>query len=202
MARIQTYALDGTIHDEDKVIGSDGVAGTGNGATKNYTVGELKTYINEGVNFLGWARYDGAQSFANDTEIAVSDGSYVNPAATLVTNQLIDPFLSGESNDFIFTEDDLHATYMLTVVFKASASNTNNTHVDLNFISGAADYDRLSKSIKFYKGNNTVQNFHEVFQFYVDSDLIDYGLQPRIYADGGSILVGDVIYFIQKTQTM
>ena len=200
MARILTYASDTVIHDQDKVIGSDGVAGVNNGTTKNYTVGELKAHINEGVNLLGWARYDGAESFSNNSEFNITDGSYKNPGGVLVTNQLIDPFLSGESSDFIFSESDLNSTYMLTVVFKASADNTNNTHIDLNFISGAADYDRLSKSIAFYKGNDTVQNFHEVFQFYVDADLVTYGLQPRIYADGGSIKVGDVIYFIQKTQ--
>ena len=174
---------------------SDALPIVNNNETKKVTAEQLSSYSQ-----LGWARYDGSESFSNDTEITITDGSYENPSATLVTNQIINPFLSGESTEFVFTNEDLNATYMITIVFKASASNTTNTHIDLNFISGAADYDRLSKSIAFYKGNNTVQNFHEVFQIYVDSDLIDYGLQPRIYADGGNIKIGDVIFFIQRTQ--
>ena len=103
-------------------------------------------------------------------------------------------------NEIHFTNDDLNAVYSSTAVFKASAANANQTHIDVNFISGATDYERLSKSVAFYKGNDTVQNFHEMYQFYVDSDLITYGLQPRLYADGGDIKVGDVIFFIQKQQ--
>lgn len=161
---------------------------------------EWKSYSESGATFLGWARYDGAASFSNGTEVTVTDGNFTDPVVSLVTNQIIDPYTNGASGKFVFTNDDLNAVYSLTAVFKASAANANQTHVDINFISGATDYERLSKSIGFYKGNNIVDNFHEMFQFYVDSDLITYGLQPRLYAQGGSVKFGDVIFFIQKQQ--
>jgi len=205
MARIETYDLDSVINDADKVIGSDGVTGPNYGVTKNYTVAELKDHVISDVTastvFAGWARYDGSNSFSDDTFITVTDGNYTDPPVTLTTNQLINPFTAISVPKFQFTQADINSTYMLTIVFKCSGANANQTHVDVNFISGSTDYERLGKSVGFYKGNNTVQNFHEVFQFYVDSDLVTYGLQPRIYADGGTIKVGDVIYFIQKTQT-
>jgi len=176
-------------------IGSSGdvLLSTGSGV-------EWKSYAESGATFLGWARYDGAESFSNGTEITVTDGNFTDPAVSLVTNQIIDPYVNGLVGKFVFTSDDLNAVYSLTVVFKASAANANQTHVDVNFISGATDYERLSKSIGFYKGNNVVDNFHEMFQFYVDSDLITHGLQPRLYAQGGSVEFGDVIFFIQKQQ--
>ena len=201
MARIQTYDLDLTIHDDDKVIGTDGVPGANNGLTKNYTVGELKAHINQGVNLLGWARYDGAQSFSNGTEYGITDGAFVDPAVSLATNQIIDPYVNGAAGKFTFASEDINSTYVLTVGFKASAANANQSHIDLNFISGATDYERLGRSCTFAKGNDIVENFHELFQFYVDSDLVTYGLQPRFYADGGDVKIGDVIYFIQKTQS-
>lgn len=205
MARIETYGLDSVINDADKVIGSDGVAGPNYGITKNYTVGELKDHINAGViagsSFAGWARYDGSNSHYDDTPITVTDGNYTDPPVTLTTNQLIDPFEAISVPKFVFTQADINSTYMLTTVLQVEPANANQTHVDVNFISGSTDYERLSKSVAFYKGNDTIQNFHEVFQFYVDSDLVTYGLQPRIYARGGTIKVGNVIYFIQKTQT-
>ena len=161
---------------------------------------EDSTNILSGATFLGWARYDGTPSFSDGSEVTVLDGNYIDPPVSLVTNQIIDPYTNGGSGKFVFTNDDLNAVYCLTAVFKASAANANQTHVDIDFISGATDYERLSKSVAFYKGNDTVQNFHEMYQFYVDSDLVTYGLQPRLGADGGDVKFGDVIFFIQKQQ--
>jgi len=204
MARIETYDLDSVINDADKVIGSDGVAGPNYGVTKNYTVGELKDHISSGINpssvFAGWARYDSTESFST-TPIDIADGSYGVPVMSLAANQLINPYSHANGKLFEFNSADVNSTYVITIVFKASAANANQTHVDVNFISGSTDYERLGKSIGFYKGNSVVQNFHEVFQLYVDADLVTYGLSPRFYADGGSIKLGDAIYFIQKTQT-
>jgi len=204
MARIETYGLDSVINDADKVIGSDGVEGANYGVTKNYTIGELKDHINAGVaassSFAGWARYDGTESFST-TPLDITDGNFGVPVMSLATNQLINPYSHANGKLFEFDSADVNSTYVITVVFKASADNANQTHVDLNFISGSTDYERLSKSIGFYKGNSVIQNFHEVFQLYVDGDLVTHGLSPRFYAQGGNIKLGDVIYFIQKTQT-
>jgi len=204
MARIETYDLDSVINDADKVIGSDGVVGPNYGVTKNYTIGELKDHINAGVAagsaFAGWARYDSAESFSSSPIDITEDNSGV-PIMSLATNQLINPYSHDNGKLFEFDTADINSTYVITVVFKASAANANQTHVDVNFVSGSTDYERLSKSIGFFKGNNLVENFHEVFQIYVDSDLVTYGLSPKFYARGGDIKLGDVIYFIQKTQT-
>ena len=48
MARIQTYVLDTVLNASDKLIGTDGAQGA-NYATKNFTVGTLKEFINTGV---------------------------------------------------------------------------------------------------------------------------------------------------------
>lgn len=199
MARIQTYALDGTIHDEDKVIGSDGVAGVGNGATKNYTVGELKTYINTGVNLLGWARYDDTV-YTSLNKLALTDGVVVtlpNNAGNVISSPSAPTFYNSGTQKLQAT--GVNNVYMLTVVFKASAANTNTTHLDFK-MSGPGDFSRINKALSFYKANNEEQNFHEVYQYYSDQDFADNGVTLTINSDGGTAEVWDIIYFIQKTQ--
>ena len=203
MAIIYSYPEKTTVNSNDLLVITDSEQPAPNkNRTKSVKISTLSDYVNAatGTTFLGWARYDGTPSFSNGTEVTVTDGNFIDPPVSLVTNQIIDPYTNGVSGKFVFTNDDLNAVYSLTVVFKASAANANQTHVDVNFISGATDYERLSKSCAFYKGNNTVQNFHEMYQFYVDSDLITYGLQPRLYAEGDTVKFGDVVFFIQKQQ--
>jgi len=200
MARIQTYSLDSTINSEDKVIGSDGAVGAENGATKNFSVGELKAFVNRDATFLGWARYDSSESFASSTSVGVNDGDSADLTMSLVANQKIDNW-DALNEKFVFTQAEINDVFSITIVFKASAANTNQTHVDLNFLSGSSDYERLAKSISFYKANDEVENFHEVFQLYVDQDLVSYGLKPVIQAHGGDIKVADAVYFIQKQQS-
>lgn len=163
--------------------------------TKTFTVGSISDYVigQYATAKTGWARYD-----TTDGPVVVGDGGCVTPNMDLVANVNINPYTANDM--FEFTTDDVNSVYIVTVVFNAAADNTNSTHVDINFLSGATDYERLSKSIAFYKGNGVTQNFHEVFQFYVDGDLVTYGLTPKICADGGDITVSNAIYFIQKTQ--
>lgn len=163
--------------------------------TKTFTLGSISDYVigQYAATKLGWARYD-----TTDPSQVVTDGSCYTPKMDLVTNLNINPFSANDN--FVFTSNDINATYIITIVFKASAANANQTHVDVQFLSGATDYERLHKTIGFYKGNGVIQNFHEVFQIYVDSDLVNYDLTPQICADGGDITVSDTIYFIQKTQ--
>ena len=200
MARIQTYSLDSTINSEDKVIGSDGAVGAENGVTKNFSVGELKAFVNRDSTFLGWARYDSSESFASSTSVSVNDGDSADLTMSLVANQKIDNW-DASNEKFVFTQAEINDVFAITIVFKASAANTNQTHVDVNFLSGSSDYERLAKSVSFYKANNEVENFHEVFQLYVDQDLVSYGLKPVIQAHGGDVKVADAVYFIQKQQS-
>ncbi len=199
MARIVTYTTDTVIHDEDKVIGSDGVEGANNGKTKNYTVGELKAHINTGINLLGWARYD-------DTVYTVSNKlSLVDQVAVTLPNNGGNVVSSPSAPTFYDSgAQKVQATgvnncYMLTVVFKASAANTTQTHLDFT-MSGVGDFDRINKVLNFAKGNNEEQNFHEVYQYYSDQDFVDNGVSLQINSHGGTAKIWDIIYFIQKTQ--
>ena len=194
MTKIKNYNIDGTINDDDKWIGTDSV----DGSTKNFTAKDIKDYVGPHYTSVnGYARYDGTISFSNDTEVTISD-SVSTTLMDTISNTLIynsvDPYSSNKFN-FLSTKE----LYILTVVFKASASNTNSTHIELNFdVSGNTDYTRLSKSIPFFKGNDEIDNFHEVFQFYTDEYLVSDGMSLNIQPVGGSIKYGDVIYFIQR----
>lgn len=203
MARINTYDLDDAISPSDKVIGSDG---DNLGATKNFTVQKLTEHINSALDltpatFLGWVRYNGTETFVGNQYVTLLDGESLQSA--MLGPSLVKGLSNWDSNNakLVFNQSEIDHTFVLTVVFKASAANANSTHVDIEFISGG-DYHRLEKSCVFAKGNSVVQNFHELFQFYVDQDLIDNGLTVKITADGGTVLVGDVIYFLQKTQSI
>jgi hypothetical protein len=199
MARITTYATDVTIHDADKVIGTDGVEGVNNGKTKNYTVSELKSYINAGVNLLGWARYDDTV-YTVSNKLALTDGVVVtlpNNAGNVVSSPSAPTFYNSGTQKLQAT--GVGNVYMLTVVFKASAANANTTHLDFK-MSGPGEFDRINKALSFYKANDATQSFHEVYQYYSDQDFVDNGVTLTINSDGGTANVWDIIYFVQKTQ--
>ena len=199
MARITTYATDATIHDADKVIGTDGVEGVNNGKTKNYTVAELKSYINSGINLLGWARYDDSQ-YTELSPLNLTDGVVVtlpNNANNVVSSPGAPVFYNSSTQKVQAT--GVNNVYMLTVVFKAKTPNANTTHLDFK-MSGVGDFDRINKALSFYKANDEMQSFHEVYQYYSDQDFVDNGVTLQINSDGGSASVWDIIFFIQKTQ--
>ncbi len=199
MARIVTYATDPTIHDEDKVIGTDGVEGSNNGKTKNYTIANLKEYFNAGQQLLGWARYDDTV-YTVSNKLALTDGVVVtlpNNGGNVVSSPSAPVFYNSGTQKLQAT--GVNNAYMLTVVFKASAANANTTHLDFK-MSGPGDFDRINKALSFYKANDEEQSFHEVYQYYSDQDFVNNGVTLTINSDGGSANVWDIIYFIQKTQ--
>jgi hypothetical protein len=88
----------------------------------------------------------------------------------------------------------------MVVTFKASTGNVEQAHIDLALKGiGATPYDRVSKTLKFTKGNNDEQNFYESFKFYADADFVANGNQITIGSEGEDVLVWDVIYYIEKT---
>jgi hypothetical protein len=147
----------------------------------------------------GWVRYDDTQytslnklSLVDEVVVDLPNngGSVYRSAPGIdyydqITNRLI--------------ADNLNDTYLLTVSFVASAANTNSTHLDFSLTDGS--YTRVSKSISFYKANDTPENFHNLFQYYVDADFIANGSGIKINSHGGTAKIWDVIFFIQKTQS-
>jgi hypothetical protein len=93
-------------------------------------------------------------------------------------------------------------TYIATVVFKASAANANSTYGELRLEGGnGTPYERLASTIAFPRGNAVEHPFHNVFQYYVDEDFLTNGNYWQLTAVGGAILVWDIIFFIQRTQS-
>ena len=90
----------------------------------------------------------------------------------------------------------------MTIVFKYQAPNANQTHIDLQFEGGnGTPYDRIVGEATFPKGNDVAHDYHQVFQYYADSDFVTNGSYWQITASGGSAEIWDIIYFIQKTQS-
>ena len=151
----------------------------------------------------GWARYDDTQYTDQEKSLLVIKD---DPAVPLPNNagfkietymNQITPFYDDSQKIKPIKEGD---AFTMVVTFKASTGNVEQTHMDLALKSlGSTPYERVSKTLKFTKGNNQEQNFYESFKFYADADFIANGNQMTIKAIGDDILVWGVIYYIEKT---
>ena len=174
---------------------SDVVPIVNNSVTKKATASQLSSYSQ-----LGWARYNDSQ-YTSSNKLSLVDGVQVtlpNNANTIINSPEAYTFYNSATQKVCaLNENDC---YMLTVVFKASAANTNTTHLDFTMYSPVGDFERIRKVMSFYKGNDEEQNFHEVFQYYADANFISNGVTLKINSDGGTANVWDIIFFIQRTQ--
>jgi len=174
----------------------DAVAIVNQNETKKVTAEQLSSYSQ-----LGWARYNDGQ-YTSSNKLSLVDGVQVtlpNNANTITRSPEGYDFFNSSTQKI--TAQNANDTYVVTVVFKASATNTNTTHLDFQLVNGGVTgYERINRSLGFYKGNDTEQNFHEVFQFYADADFVANGATLKITADGGAAKVWDIIFFIQRTQ--
>lgn len=164
---------------------------------------QVIVYPQGGSSTLGWARYDDTQyTTALDTRLTLVDGVEVimpNNAGNIIQSDDV-VFYNGATKKVL--GHNINDVYVTTVVFKMRTSNANQTHIDIIFVSplGAGQIERVRKSIPFHKGNDTIQDGHEVFQYYTDSNFVDNGIQIKITATGANVEIWDVIYFIQRTQ--
>ena len=166
-----------------------------NSVTKKVTAAKLSEYSQ-----LGWARYDDGE-YTTSNKLSLVDGVQVtlpNNANNIVNSPEAYTFYNSATQKVCaLGENDC---YVLTVVFKASAANTNTTHLDFTMYAPVGDFERIRKVLSFYKGNDEEQNFHEVFQYYADSSFVSNGATLKITADGGTAKIWDIIFFIQRTQ--
>lgn len=175
------------------VTNNDVLAIVNGGQTKKITVADLVAY-----NQLGWNRFDDTV-YTSSNKLSLTDGVKVtlpNNGGNTVTsgdytfyNTSTNKFLGVNTND----------VYMVTIVFRSSAANTNTTHLDFN-LEGSGEIARVSKTMSYHKGNDVTQDFHNVFQYYTDADFVANGVTPKITAVGGTALIWDIIFFIQRTQ--
>jgi len=163
----------------------------------------VKLYPQAGAGTgLGWSRYD------DDEYTSSSKLSLVQDVEVVLPNNGATEYRSYTGVDYYdsATEkvlaDNLNDTYIMTIVFKYSSANANQTYLEAHFQGGnGTPYDRIRDTITFPKGNDAAHDYHGVFQYYADSSFIANGSQWKITAKGGTAEVWDIIYFIQKTQS-
>ncbi len=178
--------------------------------TKKVTYGNLINNVTGSIppglggSGLGWARYDDNQ-YTSSSKFTINSGQTVTLPNN--ANTKYETYLNSSTSFYTdgvtpkIRVENLGDVYTMTVVFRYSAANANQTygHISLDSTSGTP-YERVAKDFYFPKGNGIVHNFHEVFQYYGDADFLANGNKWTITATGGAIEIWDIIYFIQRTQ--
>jgi hypothetical protein len=149
---------------------------------------------------IGWVRYDDTE-YTELNKLQLADQVTIampNNGGNIVRSESGLDYYNPITGKFI--SDAVNNVYVVTVVFKMSAINANQTHIDFS-MSGYGDLHRVDMVMSFYKGNDIPQNAHSMVQFYTDQDFVNNGANFQIQAHGGTAQVWDIIYFIQKTQS-
>lgn len=163
----------------------------------------VKLYPQAGVGTgIGWTRYDDDQytsasklSLAQDVKINLPN----NAANTYRSYPSID-YYNGTTKRVL--ADNLNDVYILTIAFKCSSANANQTYLRLQLdAENGTPYERVGVDIAFPKGNDVEHEFHQVFQYYADQNFVDNGSLIDVTPTGGTAKIWDIIYFIQKTQS-
>ena len=159
-------------------------------------------YPQGGSKTLGWARYQDTQyTGASDaTKVILSDGVTVtlpNNAGTTTKSNASLSFYDNSTQKL--NVENVNDVYIITVEFKASASNAQQTHLDLIVENGGV-IENLEMVISFYKGNDTTQQEHKMIQYYATSSFVSDGATLKIKSHGGGAKIWDIQYFIQRTQ--
>jgi hypothetical protein len=149
---------------------------------------------------IGWVRYDDTE-YTSSNKLQLADQVTIpmpNNGGNIVRSESGLDYYNPITGKVI--SNAVNNVYVVTVVFKMSAPNANQTHIDFS-MSGYGDLHRVDMVMPFYKGNDIPQNAHSVVQFYTDQDFVGNGANFQIQAHGGTAEVWDIIYFIQKTQS-
>ena len=171
--------------------------------TPNGEFGYVKT-ADFSSGLLGWARYDDTQYTTSSVfSLTTDDGEQPLPnnGGNTIETHLYSTISFYDSDSNKVQVENNADVYMCTIVFKAKTSNTNGTYMRLQLDSTAGTpYERVGKDLFFGKGNDEWHEFHEVFQYYADSDFATNGNRWNIQAFANTISIADVIFFIQRTQ--
>ena len=176
---------------------------TESGIWQVYNGAWRKIYPQSGIGSgLGWTRYDDDQ-YTSLSKLSLADGVEItlpnNAANTYRSYSGID-YYNGTTKRVL--ADNLNDVYMLTIAFKCSSANANQTYLRLQLdAENGTPYERVGVDIAFPKGNDVAHEFHQVFQYYADQNFVDNGSLIDVTPTGGTAQIWDIIYFIQKTQS-
>lgn len=197
------------VHVQDTTIEEVNSVNVENGAMLHTTGGlymghngqNVVVYPQDVTTIGGWARYDDS-TYTSSNKLSLSDGVEVvlpnDGAAVYKSHESINFYNYSTGKVLAVNENDV---YCMTVVFRASAANANQTYLTLHFEGGnGTPYDRIRNDFTFPRGNDIAHDFHQVFQYYADADLVANGSEWRITSVGGAASVWDIIFFIQRTQ--
>jgi hypothetical protein len=197
------FGLDGgdahTFTGSVRITGSLNVIGGINGQI-NATNGVISSSAQIAAQ-LGWGRYD-------DTQYTTSSFYTLLPASGAVTlpnngGNTIEPYTNisfYDTGSQRIQVENINDVYMCTVTFKAKTANANSAYMRVQMDSvGPTAYERVGKDLFFGKGNEIWHTFHDVFQYYADSDFVTYGNRWKIQAFDASVNISNVIFFIQRT---
>lgn len=145
MARIQTYTVDTTLNSGDMIIGTDGAQGA-NYATKNFTVGDLKTFILEGVSGGGGASYtnDDVDTHLNVGSASASQVlSWNGSDYTWVTQSSGSSDFSGSYNDLTDTPTLFSGSYNDLTDTPTIGSSYTDADVDTHLNKSSAQANQV-----------------------------------------------------------
>ena len=149
---------------------------------------------------IGWCRYDDTQ-YTSLNKLSLADSVEIS-----LPNNAVSTYRSYAGIDYYngtrVTADNLNDVYILTIAFKCSSANANQTYLRLQLdAQNGTPYERVGVDSAFPKGNDVEHEFHQVFQYYADQNFVDNGSLINVTASGGTAKIWDIIYFIQKTQS-
>jgi hypothetical protein len=176
---------------------------TESGVWTVYNNAWVKVYPQAGEGTgIGWTRYDDDQ-YTSLSKLSLADGVEItlpnNAANTYRSYSGID-YYNGTTKRVL--ADNLNDVYVLTIAFKCSAENANQTYLRIQLdAENGTPYERVGVDVSFPKGNDVEHEFHQVFQYYADQNFVDNGSLLKLTPTGGTAKVWDIIYFIQKTQS-
>ena len=162
-----------------------------------YTIEDFAAYFT--APYQGWARYDDTVYTSASKLTIPADTEIVAPnnAGNIVRSpQNYDFYDSSTQKILGLNENDV---YIFTFAFNVQAPNANQTHLDWRLV-GSGDISRVAGVIPFHKGNEVPQAEQVVAQYYTDAGFVANGAQLKFTADGGTVDIWDMIYFIQRTQ--
>ncbi len=131
MTKIKQYELDSTIHEDDKVIGTDGNPGVDLGRTKNFTVAALTAYLNTALEIDGMI---GGSGTLNTIPMWTPDGTTLGDS--IITT---DTSLPVETDGIV-----VNGKFRVEVPAGTSAFNVSNevvNRINARFDAGIIDYN-------------------------------------------------------------